>query len=90
LLVFYKIGIGNYFLGIVWLYFSLCGLVQVPFEEYMDNPEWKEAQKIIRWNEEIIQANNSALLHISSKITDLEKSSIINVANIMNLLLLQK
>jgi hypothetical protein len=64
--------------------------MQGSFEIYMDNLEWKEVQKILRRHEEITQANNNALLHISSKITKLEQASISNAANIMNLLLPQK
>jgi hypothetical protein len=80
LLVFFKIGIGNHCLGIVWSGFSLSGLVQGPLKIDMDNPEWKEAQKILHRHEEITQANSNALLHISSKITELEQASITNVS----------
>jgi hypothetical protein len=64
------------------MYF-LCGIV-------MDNVERKEVKKFLQWHEEIIQANNSAFLHISSKMTELEHANTTNVANIMNLLLQQK
>jgi hypothetical protein len=56
----------------------------------MDNLDWKEIHRILRRHEEITQANCSALMHISSKITELEQASITNTANIMNLLLLWK
>jgi hypothetical protein len=45
LLVFFKIGIGNFCLGVLWSSFSLCGLVQISIGTNMDNTEWKEARK---------------------------------------------
>lgn len=55
----------------------------------MDNSELKEVRRIMCRHEEA-QANNKALLLISSKITGLEQANAMQNANIMTLILLQK
>jgi hypothetical protein len=88
LLVFYKVGIGNCCLRIVWPGLtSLSCIVQGLFDLDMDNLDWKEIHRILCRHEEITHANNNAFMHISSKITKLEQANITNTANIMNLLL---
>jgi hypothetical protein len=59
LLVFFKVGIGNFYLGITWSGPPLCGLVHSFFGIEMDSSDWKEARKIFRRHEEITQVNNN-------------------------------
>jgi hypothetical protein len=78
-------------MGSVWPGFvPLSCIVQGLLDSDMDNPDWKEIHRILRRHEEITQANSSALMHISSKITELEQAHVTNITNIMNLLLIQK
>jgi hypothetical protein len=56
----------------------------------MENEDIKEIQWVLWRNEDIIQANNSALMVISSKITEIEQAYITHNANIMSLIFLQK
>jgi hypothetical protein len=50
----------------------------------MDNPGLKEIRRILRRHEEITQGKNSALMHISFKIIELEQANVTHTANIMN------
>jgi hypothetical protein len=52
----------------------------------MDNVEWREVKKVPQCQDEIIQANNSAFLHIFSKMVEIEHHNITNATNIMILL----
>jgi hypothetical protein len=72
----------NLFLGFV--------SVESTIKIIMENNDVREIRKVLCMHEEMNQANNSALMIISSKITELEQANATHSANIMSLLLLQK
>jgi hypothetical protein len=66
---FVKVGIGVVFHGSVWFGIPCCSFPWMGME-----PNWNDVKKIIHRHEEISQANNNALQHISTKMVGMEQA----------------